>query len=223
MSVRPLPARKSGRRQNAFAASAPAARWFDLNCATTAFARNEEIFGEGEPAEYLYKVMTGCVRTCNTLNDGRRQIGAFYLPGEVFGLDARKVHSIAAESTTASEIRAVKRSDLMSRIVLDAGMVRLLLDLTTLELQRRQNHILLLLKNAPARVAGFLLDLAKRRGGQSEIELPMSRQDIADHLGLTIETVSRTLTRLEADATIALPAARRVVLRNRRALMRMNA
>lgn len=166
--------------------------------------------------------MTGCVRTCNTLSDGRRQIGAFYLPGDVFGLDARKVHSISAEATTASNVVAVKRSALMSRNAGDAGMLRLLLDLTALELQRRQNHILLLLKNALERVAGFLLDLAKGRGGRSEIELPMSRQDIADYLGLTIETVSRTLTRLEAAAAIALPAARRVVLRNRRALMRMN-
>jgi CRP-like cAMP-binding protein len=223
MSVRNTPARKTGRRQAALPASAPAARWFELAGAATALARNEEIFAEGEPAEYLYKVVTGCVRTCNTLNDGRRQIGAFYLPGDVFGLDARKVHSISAEAVAPGNVLAVKRTELMSRVAGDAGLLRLLLDLTTLELQRRQNHILLLLKNAPERVAGFLLAMAKRRGSQSEIELPMSRQDIADHLGLTIETVSRMLTRLEADATIALPSARRVVLRNRRALMRMNA
>lgn len=81
---------------------------------------------------------------------------------------------------------------------------------------------MLLLKTAQERVVGFLLEMAERNLGASEFDLPMSRQDIADYLGLTIETVSRTLSHLEGAATIALPASRRVVLRNRSALTRMN-
>jgi CRP-like cAMP-binding protein len=82
---------------------------------------------------------------------------------------------------------------------------------------------MLLIKTAQERVAGFLLEMAARAPGANEIELPMSRQDIADYLGLTIETVSRTLTQLEKSAAIAVPTSRHIVLRNRAALTRMNA
>ena len=85
-----------------------------------------------------------------------------------------------------------------------------------------QDHILLLIKTAQERVAGFLLEMAERIKSATEIELPMSRQDIADYLGLTIETVSRTLTILENSAAIALPSSRRIVLRNPAALRRLN-
>ena len=91
------------------------------------------------------------------------------------------------------------------------------------ELQRAQDHIMLLIKTAQERVAGFLLEMAGRRDEScDEIELPMSRQDIADYLGLTIETVSRTLTQLEKTHAIAVPTSRRIVLRDRAALALMN-
>ena len=83
--------------------------------------------------------------------------------------------------------------------------------------------MLLLIKSAQQRVAFFLLEMAERLADAEGVQLPMSRQDIADYLGLTIETVSRTLTQLEMEATIALPTSRRVVLRNRAALSEMNA
>ena len=86
-----------------------------------------------------------------------------------------------------------------------------------------QDHILLLIKTAEERVVSFLLEMAARRPAADEIELPMSRQDIADYLGLTIETVSRTLRVLENSAAIALPNSRRVVLCNHSALCRLNA
>jgi CRP-like cAMP-binding protein len=82
---------------------------------------------------------------------------------------------------------------------------------------------MLLIKTAQERVAGFLLEMAKRSAAATEIDLPMSRQDIGDYLGLTIETVSRTLTQFERDAAIAVPTSRRIVLRNRAALRRLNA
>jgi len=104
----------------------------------------------------------------------------------------------------------------------DSDVARQLWTLTGQELRRLQDHILLLIKTAQERVAGFLLEMAERRSSGNAIELPMSRQDIADYLGLTIETVSRTLTSLENAATIEVPSARRIVLRNRSALSRLN-
>ncbi len=94
--------------------------------------------------------------------------------------------------------------------------------MTAADLQRAQDHLMLLIKTAQERVAGFLLEIAKRSAAAGELELPMSRQDIADYLGLTIETVSRTLTSLEKVAVIAVPTSRRIVLRNRAALSRLN-
>jgi CRP-like cAMP-binding protein len=196
---------------------------FDMIGAAMTFARNEEVFGEGEQAEYLYQVKTGCIRTYKVLNDGRRQIGAFYLPGDVFGIEAGEQHSFSAEAIVSSTVNVVKRSVINSRASGDSTLARQLLELTIAELQRTQGHILLLIKTAQERVAGFLLEMASRAKSRGEIELPMSRQDIADYLGLTIETVSRTLTQLENASAIALPTSRRVVLRNQAALLRLNA
>ncbi|MGA8561039.1 MAG: helix-turn-helix domain-containing protein, partial [Pseudolabrys sp.] len=84
-----------------------------------------------------------------------------------------------------------------------------------------QNHIMLLVRSAQRRVAGFLLEMSRRSSDSDEIILPMSRQDIADYLGLTIETVSRSLMQLENAATIALPSSRHIILCNRKALSRL--
>jgi len=222
MPVQNALARKDGRRQLAQPQPLRAGRPLELIGAPTAFARNEEVFGEGEPAEYLYKVISGGVRTYNSLSDGRRQIAAFYFPGDIFGLEARKFHSVTAEAITRSKLHAVKKTKLMSRASGDLMMTQLLLDLTAQELLRAQAHMLLLLKSAEERVAGFLLDMAKREAGKHEFDLSMSRQDIAAYLGLTIETVSRTLTRLENAAVISMQTSRHIVLRDRPALHRLN-
>jgi len=187
------------------------------------FARNAEIYGENEPAEYLYRVVSGSVRTYKVLNDGRRQIGAFYLAGDMFGLEVGDVHTFSAEAIVNSKILVIKRSALVSLAARDNDIARKLWTMTASELQRVQAHILLLIKTAQERVAGFLLEMAARTPAGNEIELPMSRQDIADYLGLTIETVSRTLTQLENTAAISVPTSRRIVLRNRAALNRLNA
>jgi CRP-like cAMP-binding protein len=200
----------------------PIAGLFDMMGAALSFGRNLEVYGEGEPAEYLYVVKSGCIRTSKILNDGRRQIGAFYLPGDVFGLEADKEHSFSAEALSETTVRVVKRAALTSRIAGDAAMASHLLKLTTDELQRTQTRILLLIKSAQERIAGFLLEMAKRSHAANEIELPMCRQDVADYLGLTIETVSRTLTQLESLCAIELPTSRRIVLRNRLALAQLN-
>jgi CRP/FNR family nitrogen fixation transcriptional regulator len=221
MPVQNALARKEGRRQLAQPLSLQTG-WFELIGAPTAFGRNEEVFGEGEPAEYLYKVISGGVRTYNSLSDGRRQIAAFHLPGDIFGLEARKFHSVTADAITRSMLHAVKKTKRMSRTSGDLTMIHLLLDLTTQELQRTQAHILLLLKSAEERVIGFLLDMATREACKREFDLRMSRQDMADYLGLTIETVARTLTRLENAAVISMKSSRHIVLRDRPALDRLN-
>jgi len=189
---------------------------------TMSYPRNTEIFGEKEAADYLYKVVSGSVRTYKILGDGRRQIGGFYLPGDVFGLEFADEHTLSAEAITDAKVLVVKRSALNALAARDATIAQQLFVRTSGELRRMQNRILLLVKSARERVASFLLEMAERLPRGNAIELPMSRQDIADYPGLTIETVSRTLTSLESDAAIQVPTSRRIVLRNRYALSRMN-
>ena len=157
------------------------------------------------------------------LNDGRRQIGEFYLPGDVFGLEVGNDHAFSAEAITEARVIVIKRSAVEALAARDSDVARQLWATTGRELHRMQEHILLLIKSAQERVAGFLLEMSERNKATNEIELPMSRQDIADYLGLTIETVSRTLTILEESAAIAMPSSRHIVLRNRTALRRLNA
>jgi CRP/FNR family nitrogen fixation transcriptional regulator len=191
--------------------------------APMSFSRNAEIYGENEPAEYLYKVVSGTVRTYKVLADGRRQIGAFYLVGDIFGLETGDDHTFSAEAVSDAKVLVVKRSALVALAARDNDVARQLWALTARELGRVQNHILLLIQTAQERVAGFLLEMAERVSASNAVELPMSRQDIADYLGLTIETVSRTLTLLENAAAIEVPTSRRIVLRNRSALRRLHA
>jgi CRP-like cAMP-binding protein len=200
----------------------PQASAIEMMGAPMPFARNGEIYGENEPAEYLYKVISGTVRTYKVLNDGRRQIGFFYLPGDVFGLEVGDTHSFSAEAICDCKVLVIKRSTVIAMAASQTDIARQLWEMTATELRRVQGHVMLLIKTAQERVAGFLLEMAARTPGCTEVELPMSRQDIADYLGLTIETVSRTLTQLENSAAIAVPTSRRIVLRNRAALTRMN-
>lgn len=186
------------------------------------YARNSEIYGESEQAEYVYQVVSGAVRTYKILSDGRRQVGAFYLPGDVFGLEVGEQHELSAEAIVNSTISVIKRSTLTSVAARDGKVAHALWSLTARELRRAQKHVLLLVRTAQERVASFLLEMADRTCGDGQVELPMSRQDIADYLGLTIETVSRTLTLLEGQAAIALPSARCVHLTNERQLRKLD-
>ena len=165
---------------------------------------------------------SGAVRTYKVLTDGRRQIGAFYLPGDVFGLESGDLHPFSAEAVSDAKILVVKRSALVARAARENDVARQLWAITGRELQRVQDHLLALIKTAEERVVSFLLQMAKRLSTTNQIELPMSRQDIADYLGLTIETVSRAMSHLESTAAIELPSSRRVILRNRATLGRLN-
>ena len=199
------------------------ADFLEMRGAMMSFPRNAEIYGENEPTEFLYKLVSGTVRTSKVLNDGRRQIGDFYMPGDLFGYEADDEHAYSAEAISPVKVIVVKRSAIEALAARDNYVAGQLWAMTSSELQRMREHILLLIKTAQARVAGFLLEMADRIKTANEIELPMSRQDIADYLGLTIETVSRTLSTLEKSAVIEVPSARRIVLHNRAALVRLNA
>ncbi len=191
--------------------------------AAISYGRNEEVYGEEEPAEFVYLVTRGAVRTYKLLSDGRRQIAAFRLRGEIFGLEFGETHAFTAEAIADCEVIVVKRGALMALAARDGAVARDMWAQTARELMRAQDLMLLLgRKSAQERVATFLLEMADRAADGAVIELPMSRQDIADYLGLTIETVSRTLSHMEHTATIALPSCRRVELRNRSLLSRLN-
>jgi CRP/FNR family nitrogen fixation transcriptional regulator len=197
---------------------------FEMQGALMKVDRNVEIYGEEEPAEYLYQVVTGAVRTYKVLQDGRRQIGAFHLLGDVFGLEAGEEHSFSAEAVTDCTLRVARRTTIVAMAARDSDLANDLWQRTAEAFRRAQDHMLLLgRKNAEERVATFLLKMAARTSGGQTIELPMSRQDIADYLGLTIETVSRTLTLLENRAAIELPSSRRILVRSRSSLQQLNA
>jgi len=172
------------------------------------YARNEEIYAQGDDVEFLYRVVSGSVRTIRLTSDGRRQVGDFYYPGDLFGLETGPDHRFSAEALTDCVVLVVKRSSVRAAAG-DAALDRAILSATHRELDRAQSHLLLLgRKTAQEKVAAFLLSLAERVDEDS-VELAMGRQDMADYLGLTIETVSRMLSQLQAASVVEFPAARR--------------
>jgi CRP/FNR family transcriptional regulator, nitrogen fixation regulation protein len=179
--------------------------------------RDQVIVCEGDPADYIFLVVDGIVRSCRTFQSGQRNILAFYLPGEMFGWAELK-HTLSAEAATDAMILYLKRSALLSIAARDSRIANFLLAATTSELRRAQEHALLIGRSARCRVATFLLDLSKRLGKTKYLDLPMSHQDIADHLGLTIETVSRTITNLERSQLVVRLSPRTLVLLNRSSL-----
>jgi len=219
----PKPSRSAGAPPAAASPRSSLVGAIRLMGAVISYDRNEEIHGEDEPAEFVYMVVRGAVRAYKLLSDGRRQIAAFRLPGDIFGLEVGETHGFTAEAIADTDLIVVKRSALMAHAARDGAVARDMWAATAHDLARAQELLLLLgRKSARERVATFLLDMATRVAVGSAIELPMSRQDIADYLGLTIETVSRTLSQMEHSATIALPTCRRIELRNRNVLSRLD-
>lgn len=163
-----------------------------------------EIYAQGEKAGCLYQVEFGAVRVYRLLSDGRRQISAFHLASEVFGFEADGTHHFFAEAIGATGIRTL-------RLQAAADLSHALLPLALQSLVRAQEHLLVLgRQQAAERVAAFLLDMAERQGGLERFDLPMSRIDIADYLGLTIETVSRVFSKLREKGIIRLHGLRGV-------------
>jgi CRP/FNR family transcriptional regulator, nitrogen fixation regulation protein len=190
---------------------------FDKAGSRMSYSRDAEIYAQDDDAEMIYRVVRGVVRTTRLTADGRRQVGDFYYPGDLFGLDPGPEHRFAAEALTGCEIQMVRRTSVRA-FAGDAELDRAILAATRRELERLQEHLMLLgRKSARERVASFLAAIAERQL-EDEFELPMGRQDMADYLGLTIETVSRMLTQLQSDAIVEFPSTRRFQVRKWRAL-----
>jgi CRP/FNR family nitrogen fixation transcriptional regulator len=173
---------------------------------------NSAVFRRGTPAKYIYKVKAGCVRTYIELQDDRRVDLAFYFPGDYFGLEYdNKTHSVFAEAVAPSTILAINAAKLANRVTRDIAVAKYLLDITQRELKRFQEYRRLLQHSADERVSRFLLAMRDRQR-RNEIELVMPRRDIAHHLDLSIESVSRSLTRLHNDYAITIDGWRRVTV-----------
>lgn len=179
------------------------------------FGAGSEIYAQGESAGGLYEVEFGCVRIYRLLADGRRQISAFHFAGEIFGFEASSTHHFFAEAIVSSGIRLIRSNP-------SPDGCHEILPFALQNLVRAQEHLLLLgRQNAVERVAAFLADMAERQGGLEHIDLPMSRTDIADYLGLTIETVSRVFSRLKQKGVIRLHGARSVEIKRMEVLRTM--
>jgi len=175
------------------------------------FRQGEEVYAQDDGADLIYRVVRGSLRTIHLQADGRRQVGDFYYEGDIVGVEVGDVHRFSAEALTHCEVLALRRS---RSTVYESGQVeRMVWAATANELRRTQSHMLLLGRaTASEKVARFLIDIANRFKGEVVI-LPMSRQDMADYLGLTIETISRMLGRLQADGVIEFSGARKYRVR----------
>ena len=193
---------------------------FALRRGPIRYNRDQTIVIEGEASEYIFLVISGVVRSFRSFQNGTRGIVTFYLPNEFFGLTDHSTHLLTAEAAADANILFFKRSALFSMARRESQIANFLLTATLTELRRTQEHSLLISRNAKCRVASFLIDLSKRTASQTCLDLPMSHLDIADHLGLTIETLSRIITQMENSGLIAR-SHRDLILNNRNALARM--
>ena len=157
---------------------------------------------EGDPADYVFLVVKGTVRSCRSYQDGSRGIVSFHFAGELFGWSGEPVYSFSAEAVTDTLILFFRRKDLLSAAAQDSKIANYLLAATTNELRRVQEHSLASGRRAKSRMATFLMDLSARTGKPKYLKLPMPLHDIADHLGLKMETVSRTISALVKSGSI---------------------
>ncbi len=183
--------------------------------------RNKVIFLESDPIEYIFFLVEGVVRLCRTFKDGKRSIVNFHVAGDFFGFDGGQTHSLCAEAATDARVLIFKYSAVLGLAGRNGRVANFLLANTAKDLRRLREHAVLMARDAQCRLATFFIDLATRTGKTQNLDLPMSHQDIADHLGLTIETVSRVITEFERVGWITRVSPRALILRNRAPLERM--
>ena len=177
------------------------------------YASGQEVVGEGDPTENYYLVVRGVFRAVKVTRDGRRQIFAFYMPGDMCGLEPEDTHGLTIEAVNAAAMATLSRQMCRARMNRDAQFNAAIFDNVTRALTHAVDHMTMVGRSsAEERLAWFLSMLSARGAARrsASIELTMQRQDIADYLGLTIETVSWTFTHLKAQGLIALPTTRRV-------------
>lgn len=178
---------------------------------TISVQRDRDIHGQGDAAGSCYRILSGCVRRVRLMADGRRQVGEFLMAGDLLGFDALDTHDYAAEAVSDVVLRRYPRRAVDALAESNVALVRRLRDLASESLRMAYTRLLLLgRKTASERIATFLLEMAERlpRVRDGVLDLPMSRTDMADHLGLTIETVCRTLAHLRREGTIVIERAR---------------
>ncbi|MDO1558593.1 helix-turn-helix domain-containing protein [Brevundimonas sp. 2R-24] len=169
-----------------------------------------EIFLQDQAASCLYRLVSGSVRTIRLTEDGRRQIGDFFFAGDLIGLEDDGAHAFTAEALERCEILVLRRSQVEAAATTNAAVAQILFHAGAARLQRMQRHLIQIgRKSAIERVAAALAQFAER-GDAETVELPMSRQDLADYLGLTIETVSRMISQLQAHKVIRLNTLRQL-------------
>jgi CRP-like cAMP-binding protein len=173
------------------------------------FSKGTAIFHEGDPARHWFEVVSGIVRTCRFMANGHRQLTGFFYEGDVFGVDA--IHY--RESAEAVTDVALKRhpSTALNSAFEDSDRPRVLEK--ALE-SARQSIFLFGHRTAANRVAAFLISTAERSERANGVQLPMTRSDIADHLNLTLHTVSRTICDFERRGLIALHGPQNVRILN---------
>jgi len=183
------------------------------------FQRNAEIFADGDAATDWFRVVAGTVRTCRLLPDGRRHIAGFHYAGDFFGIEGLPSRVSSAEAVGDVVVMRYPRKAIERLAETNPALARRLREMAFEGLADAQERMFLLgRKTAPERVASFILEVAQRCNRQRKVELPMSRYDIADYLGLTIETVSRTLSAMKKAGAIALPTIHLVELIDRGSL-----
>jgi CRP-like cAMP-binding protein len=182
--------------------------------------RDRLLFGQGDEARYIYRILSGVVRTYRLMSDGRRHVADFLMAGDLLGFETGEEHNFSAEAVVDCVMRRYPRRQLELAANDHPIVARRLLSLACDRLAVAQSQMVSLgRKTAEERFASFLLGLVDRvRGADRAIALPMTRTDIADHLGLTIETVSRLFSRLRKDRVIDLPDAHSFRLLDRDAL-----
>jgi CRP/FNR family nitrogen fixation transcriptional regulator len=183
------------------------------------FARDEAIYAESDLSDCWYRMVCGTVRICKLLADGRRHIAGFCFAGDCFGLPASGTRIASAEAV--GDVVVARYPQRAADRLIDENplLVRRLYDRTLRELTHAQTHMLLLGRmTASERVASFLLEISERQDAPRVLDLPMSRNDIADYLGLTIETVCRVLSGFRRNGVIAIPTSHRIELCDRQVL-----
>lgn len=187
------------------------------------FAENEKIYSQGDETALFYKLASGLVRTCTFLSNGRRQIDAFYVPGDVFGLEAGAEHGLTAETVCHSRVISYRRRDLEALAASSEWFSQQLYFYAMQSLARAQQHAISLGRRcAVEKLAEFLINWAAQFPESDVLTLEMPRRDIADYLGLNVETVSRAFARLESTVMIELPNARRIKLTDLAGLRHLN-
>jgi CRP/FNR family transcriptional regulator len=182
-------------------------------------APKQIIFQEGDNSAYHYIVIRGMVKTYRLLNDGRRLIIGFSGAGDIVGMACKGVYSCSADSVSSVTLSRISCTKFASMMAEDPAISRRMLDLAYSSLQAAHDTMVLLgRKNAIEKIAYFLLGYAAKampeENGEIEIELPMTRADIADYLGLTTETVSRTMSKLKSRKIIISEGPRVIKLKN---------